>query len=391
MNSKRILLFFVTAALPIIMSAQQSKKDEPVEFRPHWSIQLQGGAAYTLGETSFGDLLSPAVFVNANYKFIPALGLRLGIGGWQGKGCQVTAEKVYAYKFAQLNADLLLDLTSLFGGFNHKRVCTAYILGGVGGIYGFKNDEAACIVPGLEYLWDKRFFVPGRVGAGLDFRLGDKVSLGIEANANALSDHFNSKRADNADWQFNLLAGLKFNIGKNNRPSADYAAASAAADAAAASAALEAAEKAKAERIAEQRKAAEEEAAKAREEEAAKANEAAAKVAEHRRNAAEHSDNVFFLIGSATIRENEAAKVQEIAEWLKANPDYTVSVVGYADKETGNAETNMRLSESRAMNVKAMLMEAGIDESRISADWKGDREQPFFEQERNRVVICTLE
>ena len=91
MNSKRILLFFVTAALPIIMSAQQSKKDEPVEFRPHWSIQLQGGAAYTLGETSFGDLLSPAVFVNANYKFIPALGLRLGIGGWQGKGCQVTA------------------------------------------------------------------------------------------------------------------------------------------------------------------------------------------------------------------------------------------------------------------------------------------------------------
>ncbi|MGM9790224.1 MAG: OmpA family protein [Candidatus Cryptobacteroides sp.] len=391
MNSKRILLVFVAAALPLLLSAQQSKKDETVEFRPHWSIQLQGGAAYTLGETSFGDLLSPAVFVNANYKFIPALGLRLGIGGWQGKGCQVTTDDIYAYKFAQLNADLLLDLTSLIGGFNHKRVCTAYILGGVGGVYGFKNDEAAGIVPELEYLWDKKFFVPGRVGAGVDFRIGNKVSLGIEANANALSDHFNSKRADNADWQFNLLAGLKFNIGKNNRQSAAYAATTAAAEAAAAAAALEAAEKAKAERIAAQKKAEEDASAKARVEEAEKANAAAAKVAEYRRNAAEHSDNVFFLIGSSKIRENEAVKVKEIAEWMKANPDYTVSVVGYADKETGNAETNMKLSKNRAMNVKAMLVEEGIGENRISTSWKGDKEQPFFEQERNRVVICTLE
>lgn len=395
MNLKRLLLVFVAAAMPLLMSAQQSKTDETVEFRPHWDIQLQGGAAYTLGEASFGKLLSPAVFVNADYKFIPALGLRLGLGGWQGKGCQVTSATVYSYQFVQLNADLLLDLTSLFGGFNHKRVCTAYILGGVGGLYGFKNNEAAAITPELDYLWDQKFFVPGRFGAGVDFRLGDRVTLGIEYNANVLSDRFNSKRADNADWQMNLLAGLKFNIGKNNRPSAAYAAA--AADAAAAAAALEAAEKAREERIAAEKKAEEEAAAKAREaearanEEAAKAKAAAEKLAEHNRIAAEHSDNVFFLIGSSKIRTNEAAKIKEIAEWLKANPDYTVSVVGYADRETGNAETNMKLSERRTANVKAMLIEAGIDESRISAGWKGDSEQPFSEPERNRVVICTLE
>ena len=66
MDPKRILLVFVAAVLPLVMSAQQSKTDETVEFRPHWSLQLQVGAAYTLGETSFGDLVSPAVFVNAN-------------------------------------------------------------------------------------------------------------------------------------------------------------------------------------------------------------------------------------------------------------------------------------------------------------------------------------
>ncbi|MGM9741685.1 MAG: OmpA family protein [Candidatus Cryptobacteroides sp.] len=392
MNSKRILLVFATAVLPLVLSAQQSKKDETVEFRPHWSIQLQGGAAYTLGETSFGKLLSPAVFVNADYKFIPALGLRLGIGGWQGKGSQVTTEDVYSYKFAQLNADLKLDLNSLFGGFNHKRVCTAYIFGGVGGVYGFKNDEAAEVVPELEYLWDKKFFVPGRFGAGVDFRLGEKVSLGIEANANVLSDHFNSKRADNADWQFNLLAGLTFNIGKNNRPSQAALAAASAAEAAAAKAALEAAEKEKAERLAAEKRAGEEAAERAAEEKAAAERALAEKLREeHARAAAEHSDNVYFLIGSAKIREGEATKVKELAEWLKANPDFTVAVVGYADKETGNADTNMKLSENRAKNVRTMLVGEGVDESRIVLDWKGDTVQPFFEQERNRVVICTLE
>ena len=395
MNVKRFLLVFVAAAMPLFMSAQQSKTDETVEFRPSWDIQLQGGAAYTLGEASFGKLLSPAVFVNADYKFIPALGLRLGLGGWQGKGCQVTSATVYSYQFVQLNADLLLDLTSLFGGFNHKRVCTAYILGGVGGLYGLKNNEAAAITPVLEYLWDKKFFVPGRFGAGVDFRLGDRVTLGIEYNANVLSDRFNSKRADNADWQMNLLAGLKFNIGKNYRPSAAYAAAAAAAEAAAATAALEAAKEA--ERIAAEKQA-EEEAARVKEEAAAKAREEAIKAkvaaneaAEHKRIASENSDNIFFLIGSSKISRSEAAKVQKIAEWLKANPDYTVTVVGYADKETGNSELNMRLSEKRSRNVVAMLVEAGIDEGRISADWKGDTEQPFQNQEKNRVVICTLE
>ena len=57
MNLKRLLLVFVAAAMPLLMSAQQSKTDETVEFRPHWDIQLQGGAAYTLGEASFGKLL----------------------------------------------------------------------------------------------------------------------------------------------------------------------------------------------------------------------------------------------------------------------------------------------------------------------------------------------
>ena len=68
--------------------AQQSKSDPSVEFRPQWSMQLQGGAAYTLGEAAFGDLLSPAAFINAEYRFIPALSLRIGSEDGKAKGAK---------------------------------------------------------------------------------------------------------------------------------------------------------------------------------------------------------------------------------------------------------------------------------------------------------------
>ena len=79
MNLKRFSLVLAAAMVSAAALAQQSKSDPSVEFRPQWSMQLQGGAAYTLGEAAFGDLLSPAAFINAEYRFIPALSLRIGV------------------------------------------------------------------------------------------------------------------------------------------------------------------------------------------------------------------------------------------------------------------------------------------------------------------------
>ncbi len=364
--------------------AQQSKSDPSVEFRPQWSMQLQGGAAYTLGEAAFGDLLSPAAFINAEYRFIPALSLRIGVGGWQGKGSQVVTNTIYSYKFGQGNIDLKLDLCNLFGGFNHKRVCNVYILGGVGGMYGFRNG-ANSVSPAPEYIWTRKFFIPGRMGTGIDFRLGNRISLGIEGNANVMSDRFNSKRAGNADWQFNLLAGLTVHFGKNHRASKAYLAAQ------------EEAKAAEAQRIAEEKAKAEEEASikaaqkAAADREAAEKAEAQARAAAHAKAAQEHSDNIWFTIGSAKIRKEEAVKLEELAKWLVENPDFSVAVVGYADQETGNSNVNMQLSESRATNVKDVLMKNGVAEGRIVTDHKGDTVQPFEKAQQNRVVICTVE
>ena len=38
----------------------------------------------------------------------------------------------------------------------------------------------------------------------------------LEGNANITSDKYNSKKAGNADWYFNALAGLRINLGKSH-------------------------------------------------------------------------------------------------------------------------------------------------------------------------------
>jgi len=360
-----------------VASAQQSKSDESLEFRPHWSLKLQGGAANTRGEADFFKLISPAAQLSASYNFHHAMGVRFGLSGWQGKGSVNASEQnIYKFQYGQINADYVLDLASLIGGFKHDRVCSPYLFAGIGGAYGFDNKEAAAYHNAeagvLPYYWESIPLVVGRFGAGVDFWVSEKVALGLEANGNFYSDKLNSKQATRdllADWQLNLLAGVTFRLGDNTRPSAVYAAAVAAAEAAAAEAAAKAAaEKAEAERLA---------AEKAAAERAAKA--------------AENSDNVFFTINSTYIRKAEGEKLVKLAEWMQANPDFNVSLVGYADKETGTAKGNEKLSANRAKVVKERLVKLGVAESRIMTAYKGDTVQPFAENAKNRVVICTLE
>lgn len=207
--------------LPVFAVAQdrEIKEEGKTVFKPHAYLQLQGGAAHTLGEAKFMDLISPAAALNLGYNFSPVFGMRLGASGWQAKGGWVTPAQVYDFKFVQGNLDLVLDLASLFGGFKPERVVNPYLFGGGAYAYGFENDAANALNTGtydLEYLWqDSKGFLGGRFGLGFNFRLSDAVALTLEGNASVLDDHFNSKKAGNPDWQFNALAGLKINLGKS--------------------------------------------------------------------------------------------------------------------------------------------------------------------------------
>lgn len=398
---KKIYMILVTLLVSGgVAFAQQSKSDEKLEFRPNWSVGLQGGASYTVGEAPYYELLSPAMQVSASYNFHHAMGVRIGLGGWQGKGSVVVTDEIYRFRFLQLNADYVVDLANLFGGFKHDRIWTPYAFAGIGGAYGYDNKEAGKYVAEhgdiLSGYWESAPFFVVRAGAGVDFWVAKNLALGLEANVNAYGDSFNSKGAVdgfNPDFQYNALIGLKYRFGGNTRPSSAYAAKVAAEEAAAA--ALAAAEKAEAERLAAEKAEAERIAAEKAAAERAAA-EAAAKAAaeraaaEHAALAAENSTEVFFTIDSWTIRKAEDEKLVKLAEWMKAHTDFTVDIVGYADKKTGNAAINMRVSEKRANAVKDRLISLGVPAARINATFVGDTVQPFAENAKNRAIICTL-
>ena len=81
------------------MAQEQGGKVENV-FNPHWYIQVQPlGAQYTLGEGSFGDMMSYNLQVAGGYNFNKLVGARLAINAFQSKGepdsCILTLRELY--------------------------------------------------------------------------------------------------------------------------------------------------------------------------------------------------------------------------------------------------------------------------------------------------------
>lgn len=103
------------------------------------------------------------------------------------------------------------------------------------------------------------------------------------------------------------------------------------------------------------------------------------------------TENIFFNINSSVIRSSEESKIADLVAFLQKNADVKVSICGYADAGTGTAAINLRLSKERALAVEKALKAKGIAADRIMVDFKGDKVQPFSNNNENRVAICITE
>ena len=376
------LLLFL-GVLSASAQAEQKGTTEYV-FQPHWYITLQGGGQYTLGEGKFSDLLSPTAQIGVGYNISKVFGLRLAVNAWQSKGviklddndiaAGLEYEGKWKWNYVAPSLEFTFNLSNIVCNYNPKRLLNVYALSGGGANIAFKNDEAQTVEneiaayqdanwvydnsQNMRYLWDGTKVRPfGKAGLLFDFRVSDKVSINIEGNANTLSDKYNSKKAGNWDWYFNALAGVKINLGKtyttkftpDPEPEIRYV-----------------------EKVVE------------------KVVEVPAKV--EVKPIEKMRRDIFFTINSFKVRETEAEKIKDIADYLKQNPNAKVEVTGYADAGTGNNRINDRLAKQRAdVVVKALINEYNISADRISFDSKGSRVQPFAENDLNRVTICIAE
>ena len=345
-------------------------QDVTTKFKSHAFITLQGGAQYTLGEAKFKDLISPNVQLGIGYQFNPWFAARIQGNGWQSKGgwngfCATQGSapytNTYKWNYVAPGLDLMFDLTNAFGGWNPDRFLSVVLFVGGGANIAWKNDEANAIAANvkqldnynLQYIWDGTKVRPfGRGGLQLGFRLSDAVSLLLEGNANILGDKYNSKKADNPDWYFNALAGLRINLGKTKLTETK--------DVYRDVVVYDTIYKYVQEPV-------------------------IPKKEQIRRD-------VFFTINSTVITDAEMQKVKEIAEYLNKYPEAKVVVSGYADKGTGNERINARLAAQRAdVVVNTLKKDYGIAENRITYDSYGDKVQPFEENDLNRVSICIAE
>lgn len=381
MNIKKSLFTGLLLLGSLSMAAQEQQPKTEYVFQPHWYVQAQFGGQYTLGEVNFGKLVSPNAQVGIGYNFSPVLGARFAVNAWQSKGGSRIYGESYTWKWSYVApaVDLTLNFSNLICGFNPNRVFNLTGFIGAGANIAFDNNQAAdrnreiysALHPGaaydanqrpLWYLWggtETRFF--GQAGLMADFRVSKAVSLGIELQANTVGDRYNSKRAGNSDWYFNALAGVKINLGKTYttrevkpcEPEIRYV-----------------------DRIVEK----------------VVEKPVPAPVANTARPKEKLRRDVFFTISSVVIPKAEMQKVEDVANYLNKYPEATVTVTGYADKGTGNAKINKRLAQNRANTVvKCLTTKYGIPASRITADSKGDTEQPFAENAKNRVSICIAE
>jgi outer membrane protein OmpA-like peptidoglycan-associated protein len=85
----------------------------------------------------------------------------------------------------------------------------------------------------------------------------------------------------------------------------------------------------------------------------------------------EKADNVYFELGKDVIQNNYSDALNQVAELMKKNPNYTLEIAGHTDN-TGDAAKNMDLSQRRANTIKKYLETKGIDEKRLTAQGFGD-------------------
>ena len=105
-------------------------------------------------------------------------------------------------------------------------------------------------------------------------------------------------------------------------------------------------------------------------------------------------ENLTFKTGSATITNTSFTFLDDIADYMKSNPSFSLSIVGHTDN-TGSDEYNQKLSEDRAEAVKTYLVKKGVGEISITSEGKGESE-PIADnntpegREKNRRVVFSV-
>ncbi len=362
-------------------------------WRNNWFIELGAGATVPFVEHGTNDNFDKNR-ITAQYSFgfgkwvSPYIGWRIkAMGGalhWNQNTMAGVDNGWTRSKHAQLQAEMMWDMFNSIKGPNSKRVFSLIPFFGLGGDANWDIRDARGHQPaaGTNVFNDeggvKRVVWTLPVSAGLQFRfrLCKAVDFFAEARASFYGDNWNgSAVGESIDANVSVMGGFNFNI--NGREWKTYNDCEYMSQIAALNGQVN---NLRADLIA------------AGETIANLESQLPCPPATVQKDCvnAPLMSTVRFTINSAKIMPTEEVNIYNMAEWMKANPNEKVMVVGYADKDTGTAEYNLQLSEKRANAVAdALINNYGIDANRLTVKYDGSDVQPYSTNDWNRIVIFT--
>ncbi len=98
---------------------------------------------------------------------------------------------------------------------------------------------------------------------------------------------------------------------------------------------------------------------------------------------------VYFDLGSSKLSEREKAHLEYFAGNV-VNGDTQLLLTGSADKQTGTARGNQKLSEQRVETVKNLLTKLGAAAGNIETVANGDTKNIFDTPAKNRCVVVEV-
>ncbi len=346
----------------------------------NWFIKLGAGISVPFVEDKSDNNAETRRQITAAYNFgfgkwfSPYVAWRLDFFGGAAHWNNGNYSKM---KYVQGNFDIMWDMFNSISGVNTRRIFSIVPFVGLGGSYSWDINSGATNGLGRDNKEKtSQWTLPVSAGLQLRFRLCKYVDFFAEGRASFYGDNWNScTYGEPVDINVTAIGGFQFNIGGADFKSyshCDYtgyinslnnqindlrgALATTSAALAAAEARLPCPEAAEQETV---------------------ITEPAPLLA-----------TVRFNIDSSMIADREKVNVYNIAQWMKQNPDQSVVIQGYADRDTGTSSYNMALSQRRAKAVSDMLInEYGISPDRLSVQANGSDVQPYGENNWNRIVI----
>lgn len=345
-------------------------------------IGAAGGVNIYHGENdSYGALgrrLAPALDVNVGKWFTPSVGARIGYSGINAKGWTV-GQTLYAKELFDKKADIYNEK------FGVSYLHTDFLWNFSNAVSGYKETRTWNFVPFFGAGWarsygnrayDNEFAMS--IGLLNNIRLCDLADLTLEARHMFVNQRFDGVSGDSkSEGMTSVTIGLTFKLNRRN-----FKRAAAPVDVTPYLNRIEVLEDDNTTLAGKNRRLADEN-------EALRNRKPETVIVEGENKVSATPVALFFKIGQATLDKKELTNLDfYVKNALEADRNKTFTLYGGADKATGTAAFNQKLSEKRMQYVYEILIEKyGISKDRLRTVAEGDRNNRFPEPELNRTVI----